>query len=594
MMLRIVPFLVLSASLVSAVAMMGAGPQTLPASRDRSPCNLAISADDSYAVTANYASDTASLIDLRKGVVVSETAVGKRPFCVALSKDGKRAVVSNWLSNTVTVLTVSPTSLKVTATIVVGEEPRGVAFTREGDRAYVAVSGEDAIAELNLHTNRVTRRLEVGTEPWYVDPSIDGKRLAVGNTRSQDMAVVDLAAWRVDHTVKLRGHNVRHVAVSSDGQWAYVPNIAERGRPTTKENIDLGWVIGNRLSRVPMTEDGPREAIALDPRGKAVGDLDGVALSPDGKTIAVTAGGTHEMILLRLPLPFVSFGGPEDHIDPDLLKDARRFRRVSLGGRPLGLAFTHDSGSAVIANYLSNSVQVVDVETGLLTRTVTLGPPAAPSIERQGEAIFYDAERGFNHWYSCHSCHTDGHTNGATFDTFNDGSYETLKKTLSLRGVSETAPYTWHGWQRDLRELVRNSMTMTMRGPEPAEGDLDSLMAFLKTLSFRPSRTPSDAAAAKRGEEVFRSRDCQPCHTPPAYTSPAVYTIGLESPSDAYKGFNPPSLRGVATRAPYLHDGRTWSLTEVLTKYHRPSQLNGKPDLSPQETADLMTFLRSL
>jgi len=41
---------------------------------------------------------------------------------------------------------------------------------------------------------------------------------------------------------------------------------------------------------------------------------------------------------------------------------------------------------------------------------------------------------------ACHSCHTDGHTNGGLFDTLNDGRYENLKKVLSLRGVTRTGP----------------------------------------------------------------------------------------------------------------------------------------------------------
>ena len=36
--------------------------------------------------------------------------------------------------------------------------------------------------------------------------------------------------------------------------------------------------------------------------------------------------------------------------------------------------------------------------------------------------------------------------NGATFDTQNDGRYGNAKKTLSLRGVSKTGFWTWHGW----------------------------------------------------------------------------------------------------------------------------------------------------
>ncbi|HLK59516.1 MAG TPA: beta-propeller fold lactonase family protein [Chthonomonadaceae bacterium] len=568
------------------------------AALDRSPSDLALSADGAFALSANTTANTVSLVDLKAGRVVAETPAGQGPFCIALARDGRRAVVTNRLSDSLTLFTVSPTGLKAEATFPVGDEPRGVALSPDGKTAYVALAGESTLAWVNLATKRVETRLPVGIEPWHVGLSPDGKRLAVGGARSQDVSVIGVAERKVLAVVKLRGHNVRHIAMSPDNAWAYVPNIAERGRPATKDNIDRGWVVGNRLSRVPLQEEGPREAIALDPRGKAVGDVDGVAVSPDGKTLAVTCGGTHELLLLRQPLPFIAFGGPGDHIEPDLLKDENRFRRVPLGGRPLGVAFAPDGNTVVVANYLSNALQVVDVPTAQLKNTVPLGGPEKPSLARQGEAIFLDADRSFHHWYSCDTCHVEGHTNGSDFDTFNDGSYGTPKKTLSLRGVTQTGPWTWHGWQKSLRKLVHDSMTTTMQGEEPTDAELDAVLAYLATLDFKPNphRNPDGSltAAAKRGEAVFQAKACNTCHASPNYTTPAAYVIGLEAPEDVYRGYNPPSLRGVYNRSPYLHTSAALTLEEVLTEYHRPSKLTGKPDCTPQELTDLIAFLNSL
>lgn len=582
----------------AAVPLRAASAADTPAAKDRSPLDLALSPDGRFALTANATSDTVSLVSLQAhGSVLREVKVGRRPFAVALSRPGTQAVVTNYRSNSVSVLAVSPSVLRVSATIPVGEEPRGVALSPEGRRAYVALSGENALAIVDLQKRAVIRKIPVGTEPWHVALTEDGKRLVVGNARSQDVSVLNATTLKPLHRVRLKGNNARHIALSPTGDWAYVPHISERGRPVTKQNIDLGWVIGNRLSRVPLQEEGPREAIALDPRGKAVGDVDGVAVSPDGKMIALTAGGTHELLLLRLPLPFVAYGGPGDHIEKDLLEDSARFRRIPLGGRPLGVAFAGDGKTVVVSNYLGNSVQIVDTDTGQITRTIALGGSPAPSIARQGEAIFHDATRSFHQWYSCASCHVEGHTNGSNFDTFNDGSYETPKKTLSLRGVAKTGPWTWHGWQPSLRQLVRDSMTKSMQGPEPADPEVDAVLAYLETLTFLPAKADqnsSAAAAAKRGEIVFRSRACDTCHAPSDYTSSGVYTVGLEAAEDVHKGFNPPPLRGVRTRAPYLHQGQAQTLEEVLTRYHRPSQVNGKPDLSATERKDLIEFLKSL
>ena len=565
---------------------------------DRSPSDLALAPDGAFALTANTTADTVSLVDLKSGRVVVETGVGHGPFGIALARDGKMGVVTNRLADSITILAVSPRGLKAEATIAVGDEPRGVAISPDGKTAFVVLAGESALAWVDLANQRVEQRVSVGTEPWHVGVSPDGKRLAVSGARSQDVSVIDPFTRKILAVVKLRGHNARHVAMSPDNAWAYVPSIAERGRPATKENIDQGWIVGNRVSRVPLQEEGPREAISLDPRGKAVGDGDGVAVSPDGQTLALTCGGTHELLLLKQPLPFVAYGGPGDHIEPDLLADAQRFRRVPLGGRPLGIVFAPDGKTVVVANYLSNAVQVVDVGTAQITRTVPLGGPDKPTLARQGETLFLDADRSHHHWYSCNTCHVEGHTNGSDFDTANDGSYGTPKKTLSLRGVAQTGPWTWHGWQKSLRQLVHDSMTKSMQGDEPTDADLDALMAYLATLDFKPNphrnTDGSLTTQAKRGGAVFKAKACDTCHAAPNYTTPAAYDVGMEEPLDPYKGFNPPSLRGVYNRAPYLHTGAARTLEEVLTLYHRPSKLTGKPDCTPQELADLTAFLNSL
>ena len=595
--MRTAAFLALPTLLLSALLIHRTGDSAPMPERDRSPIDLALSADGRLAITANATSDTASLADVVTGKVLAEVEVGKRPFAVALTADSSRAVVTNWLSNTVTVLRVTPTMLHTAATISVGEEPRGVALASDGKRAFVALGGENCVAIVDLAQKRVAERIKVGAEPWHLALTADGKRLIVGNVRSQDVSIVDVAERKVTQTVKMRGRNLRHIALSPDGQWAYVPHISEQGRPTLQDNIDNGWVIGNRLGRVPLTKSGPREAMALDPRGRAVGDVDGVAIRPDGSLLAVTAAGTHELLLFREPLPFYAYGGPPDHIDPGLREDANRFRRIPLGGRPMGVRCAPNGKTVVVANYLNNSLQVVDVEANAILRTIALGGPKTPSLARQGEALFMDATRSFNQWYSCNTCHTEGHTNGGNFDTFNDGSYLTSKKTLSLRGVTETGPWTWHGWRKDLRELIRDSFTKSMQGEVPGDTDVEAMLAYFKTLDFRPLRRPADGmlwASVRRGEGLFQARDCQTCHAPPLYTREGVYQVGLETPQDAYPGFNPPSLRGVGTRAPYLHDGRTNSLEDVLKFHHRPSQLTGKPDFTPDELADVVAFLKTL
>ena len=223
---------------------------------DRSPSDLALAPDGAFALTANTTADTVSLVDLKSGRVVVETGVGHGPFGIALARDGKTGVVTNRLADSITLLTVSPSGLKAEATIAVGDEPRGVALAPDGKTAFVALSGENALAFVDLANRRVEQRLPVGTEPWHVGVSPDGKRLAVSGARSQDVSVIDPVTRKILAVVKLRGHNARHVAMSPDNNWAYVPSIAERGRPATKENIDLGWIVATASAVFPCRKKG--------------------------------------------------------------------------------------------------------------------------------------------------------------------------------------------------------------------------------------------------------------------------------------------------------------------------------------------------
>jgi YVTN family beta-propeller protein len=567
---------------------------------DRSPVHLDLSADGRLALTANRDSDTASLVDLAAGKVLAEARCGRRPAGVALSGDGQRGVVTNQFSGSVTLLAVRRDRLERQAEVPVGAEPRGVALSLDGRLAYVALSAADAVAVVDADRRAVIARVPVGREPWGVALSPDGRWLVAGNSRSQDVSLIDTRARRVARTVRLAGDNLRGVTVSPDGQWAYVAHIFERGFPTTQTNIGNGWVASSRISRVRLNEEAPRESLALDPRGQAVGDPEGVRLSPDGRWLAVAGSGTHELLLLRAAdAPFFAFGGPGDFIEPELLKDAERFRRVPVGGRPVGIAFSPDSRTLYAANVLENILQVVDVDSARVTRSITLGGPKTPSLARRGEAIFTDATRSHAQWFSCNTCHADGHTNGSTFDTMNDGRYGNAKKVPSLRGVGETGPWTWHGWQTSLEAAAVKSLTDTMHGPPAKPGDAEALLAYMRSLPFPPNpyRAPDGSLtpAAQHGKLVFESAKagCARCHPGPTFTNGGIYDVGLGEPDDVYKGYNPPSLRGVSTRAPYLHDGRAATLRDVLTGDHRPEKLGGAR-LTDTDLTDLIEYLRSL
>jgi len=573
-----------------------------------SPIALSLASDGSRLLVANQGTGTVALVDIAAGKVIGEVATGDRPAGVALASDGKRAVVTHWYGYDVAVLDVRGDGLTVVGRVEVGPEPRGVVVAKDGKTAYIAVGASNEVVRVDLDAKSVTGRLAVGREPRGLAIAPDGKRLVTGDARSGSMTVVDLGAWKVERTLVTGGANLRQAAFDPEGKYVYVANMQNRGMATTASNIDLGWVLGQRLSRININGKLPVEVISLDPKGQAVGDVHGLAISPDGKQIAVSAGGTHELILLRTdlaPLPWRERVG-RDLIPPELLNNDGRYRRVTLGGRPTELAFSPDGATIYAANYLDNSVQAVDFAAAKVVKTIDLGGSKTLTLARRGEAIFHDATRSSNQWYSCNTCHGDGHTNGLDFDTMNDGWQDlstahqySRKKVPTLRRVTRTAPWTWHGWQTSLLDATVESFTKSMQGKQPSAEDTQAVVAFLATLDYprNPNRdTEGDLTpAAIRGEHVFRSANaaCITCHNGPEFTDGKIHEIGLEERRDVYRGYNPPSLRGVYDKDPYLHDGRAKTLRDALTGPHNPEDLGGSA-LSQNDLDDLIAYLKSL
>ena len=231
-------------------------------------------------------------------------------------------------------------------------------------------------------------------------------------------------------------------------------------------------------------------------------------------------------------------GDPGDFLDRSLSADDGKFRRVAARRPAAGRGVPRRTATqVVVANYLLDAVQVVDVGAGKLVRTIALGGPAQPSLARQGEALFYDAQRSHNQWFSCHTCHVDGHTCGLNFDTLNDDSYGNPKLTPTLRGVTHTGPWTWHGWQKDLRPR-REILTETMFGPKPTADECGR-----RRLPGHARPSAQSASHCRQGMSPRRVRPgtlrgkgrCVRCHAAPEYTSEHNYDVKLEADGSPYR-----------------------------------------------------------
>ncbi|NND98166.1 MAG: beta-propeller fold lactonase family protein [Pirellulaceae bacterium] len=593
----------ISCLLSSTRSQAGDSNQPLPVgtSVHRSPVDLAISPDGKWLATANEISHSVSLIRIADGRLLDEIAVGTHPSDIVFTPNGDQVLVTGTWSGDVTILTIQEQRLEKTGVIDVGFQPCGIAVAPDGKRAFVGLVASGQVAEIDLDAKRLTRRINVGQWPRYLTLSNDGSRLAVGCAGDSQIAVVDTQSGDVLYEEPLaNGINLGHMLTSKDGHYAYFTWMVYRTNPINVGNLRRGWILASRIGRVRL--DGPayREAISLDVPRKAVADPHGIVISDDQKRMVASASGTHELLVYRLPdTPFVGTGGPGDLIDRQLQNDRDRFDRIDVGGRPMGMQMT-DNQTVYVANYLRDSVQVVDIKSKEVVREIHLGGPSESSLARQGMEIFYDGTRSMDQWYSCHSCHPNGGVNSRPMDTLNDGSEMTLKTVLPLFDVTRSGPWTWHGWQEDLTSAMHKSITSTMLGESPSADDKRALIAYLATLKRPPNpfRSPDGSfnESAERGRKLFHSAKtgCAECHNGELFTDGKVHDVGLGSKDDVYDGYNTPSLVGTYQKVRWLHSGRAKNLERVVNELHSPEKVAGESELSKQESEDLIAYLRSL
>ena len=285
--------------------------------------------------------------------------------------------------------------------------------------------------------------------------------------------------------------------------------------------------------------------------------------------------------------------------------------RFDVGRAPQGLALSPDGRTLVSHNFMDRSVSFIDisnvVEFGALNpepafdvavvQTETLEPEIL-----NGKQLFYDAQDdrlAALDYMSCASCHAEGGQDGRVWDFSQFG--EGLRNTISLNGKAGMAHGLLH-WSANFDELqdfegqIRGFAGGTglmeevdfytadradSMGLEKAglSTDLDALAAYMTSLSKTESHPISVAEVtpeARIGESLFSEKGCATCHTGVTFTdslSAQRHDVGtlLETSGQrlgaALDGLDTPTVLGLLTSAPYLHDGSAATIEEAIAAH---------------------------
>ena len=162
---------------VSVVSFAGDASATIPTGRGTE--GIAVLPDGSEVWVTNREDGTVSVIDPRRRTIVATLRAGAFPIRAKATPDGRRVLVSNARSGDLSVVDVkerkevrrirfdvAPAGDKQGRLLPFeGPIPIGIAVARNGKRAYVALSGADVVAVIDLQRLEVIGRLPTGKEP---------------------------------------------------------------------------------------------------------------------------------------------------------------------------------------------------------------------------------------------------------------------------------------------------------------------------------------------------------------------------------------------------------------------------------------------
>ena len=277
--------------------------------------------------------------------------------------------------------------------------------------------------------------------------------------------------------------------------------------------------------------------------------------------------------------------------------------------------------------------------------------PYSDAKFKLGRALFFDPILSGSEVRSCSTCHNPGLS-------WADGQARAIGekqlplplRTPTLLNVAWIPKLGWDGHFRNLEEVAMSPITATgnMNLSEKAlverlaaipgyvdafdvafgEGEVSERKIEFALATFERTIVAKDSAfdrwidgaetaisePAKRGFDLFNGKaNCAACHSGWAFTDASFHDIGSARGDDWGRGrlfptsvalryaFKTPTLRDVARRGPYMHDGSVPTLDAVLDLYdrggiERPSRAEEihRLGLTGAEKTDLITFLATL
>jgi mono/diheme cytochrome c family protein len=159
-------------------------------------------------------------------------------------------------------------------------------------------------------------------------------------------------------------------------------------------------------------------------------------------------------------------------------------------------------------------------------------------------------------------------------------------------GLYGTEPFHWAGDETDMGQLMKDVFVTRMSGPSLPADQLNALVSWIDAQPRRPHAGPTDTAAADRGRVLFNDTNgaaCASCHAGARLSNNTSADVGTG------RAFQVPSLVGIGTRGPFMHNGCAQTLRDRFKPECGGGDAHGVTSkLSETQISDLIAYLDSL
>jgi YVTN family beta-propeller protein len=313
---------------------------------------------------------------------------------------GWQIFVSNEKSGDVTI--IDGANLKVLATIAVGKRPRGIHVSPDGKTVYVALSGTpiepppaldahgnpifqrgrgankddddddavnsdksaDGVGVVDVASQKLTGRINAGSDPEEFAISKDGTRLYASNEDTKTASVINIASGKVEHII-LTAQEPEGVGIAPDGKSFFVTCEAG-GDIFVVDSSSYQTTAHFKVDVRPRSVDFlPAGAIAFIP-SESVGELNVIDTGAAKvlKTLALPSGSRPMKVRVSADgsKVYVS-NGRAGTVSVVNTHTYELIDTIQVGTRPWGLALSPDGRFLYSANGPSNDISVVDLTT---------------------------------------------------------------------------------------------------------------------------------------------------------------------------------------------------------------------------------------